>query len=64
MKEGEGEGKEAFPCLSSPLPPRSFNCAIFRAVFHPRSSFFALKLQGNTGVGWVGGTGNAATQAR
>ena len=48
MKEGEGEGKEAFPCLSSPLPPRSFTRAIFRAVFHPRSSFFALKLQGNT----------------
>lgn len=24
-----------------------------RAVFHPRSSFFALKLQGNTG--WGGG---------
>ena len=47
MKEGEGEGKEAFPCLSSPLPPRSFTRAIFRAVFDFRSSFFDSKPHGN-----------------
>ena len=29
--------------LSSPPPPRSFTCAIFRAVFDSRSSFFAPK---------------------
>ena len=29
--------------LSSPPPPRSFTCAIFRAVFHSCSSFFAPK---------------------
>ena len=64
MKEGEGKGKEAFPCLSSPLPPRSFTHAIFRAVFHPRSSFFAMKLQGNTGGGGTGGGGALETLLR
>ena len=33
--------------LSSPPPPRSFTYAIFRAVFHSRSSFFAPKPHGN-----------------
>ena len=33
--------------LSSPPPPRSFTCAIFRAVFDSRSSFFAPKPHGN-----------------
>ena len=45
MKEGEGEGKEGN--LSSPPPLRSFTCAIFRAVFDFRSSFFAPKPHGN-----------------
>ena len=40
MKQGEVEGKDvAF--LLSPTPPRSFTCAIFRAVFDSCSSFFA-----------------------
>ena len=39
-KWGEGEGKA--PPLS-----RSFTCAIFRAVFGSRSSFFAPKAHGN-----------------
>ena len=39
-KWGEGEGKA--PPLS-----RSFTCAIFRAVFDSRSSFFAPKAHGN-----------------
>ena len=30
-----------------PPPPRSFTCAIFRAVFDSRSSFFAPKQHGN-----------------
>ena len=34
--------------LSSPLPLRSFTCAIFRAVFDSRSSFFAPKPHGNS----------------
>ena len=42
-KREEGEGKKASLFLSSPLPPRSFACAIFRAVFDSRSSFFAPK---------------------
>ena len=33
--------------LSSPPPPRSFTCAIFRAVFDSRSSFSAPKPHGN-----------------
>ena len=33
--------------LSSPPPARSFTCAIFRAVFDSRSSFFAPKPHGN-----------------
>ena len=33
--------------LSSPPPLRSFTCAIFRAVFDSRSSFFASKPHGN-----------------
>ena len=33
--------------VSSPPPPRSFTCAIFRAVFDSRSSFFAPKPHGN-----------------
>ena len=33
--------------LSSPLPPRSFPYAIFRAVFDSPSSFFAPKPHGN-----------------
>ena len=36
-----GEGKGSF--LSSPPPPRTFTCAIFRAVFDSCSSFFAPK---------------------
>ena len=55
MKEGEVEGKDvAF--LFSPTPPRSFTCAIFRAVFDSCSSFFApdrtetLVAQANNGV--------------
>ena len=32
--------------LSSPPPPRSFTCAIFRAVFDSCSSFFAPKPHG------------------
>ena len=39
MKEGEGGGEGRKP---HPGPPRSFNCAIFRAVFDSCSSFFAL----------------------
>ena len=64
-KRGEGEGKKGFLLLSSPLPPRSFACAIFRAVFDSCSSFFASKphstacyagyLVGNSG-GRVGAT--------
>ena len=42
-KREEGEGKKGFLLLSSPLPPRSFACAIFRAVFDSCSSFFAPK---------------------
>ena len=42
-KREEGEGKKASLFLSSPLPPHSFACAIFRAVFDSRSSFFAPK---------------------
>ena len=42
-KREEGEGKKAFLLLSSPPPPRSFACAIFRAVFDSCSSFFAPK---------------------
>ena len=42
-KREEGEGKKAFLLLSSPPPPRSFACAIFRAVFDCCSSFFAPK---------------------
>ena len=39
---GRGRGrKETF--LSSPAPPCSFTCAIFRAVFDSCSSFFAPK---------------------
>ena len=34
--------------LSSPPPLRSFTCAIFRAVFDSRSSFFAPKPHGNS----------------
>ena len=59
---GKGEGKKGFLLLSSPLPPRSFTCAIFRAVFDSCSSFFASKphsnacysgyLVGNSGAGW------------
>ena len=33
--------------LSFPPPPRSFTCAIFRAVFDSRASFFAPKPHGN-----------------
>ena len=33
--------------LSSPPPPRSFTCAIFRAVFDSRSSFFVPAPHGN-----------------
>ena len=33
--------------LSFPPPPRSFTCAIFRAAFDSRSSFFAPKPHGN-----------------
>ena len=33
--------------LSSPPPPRSFTCAIFRAVFDSRSSFFVPTPHGN-----------------
>ena len=39
---GRGRGREE-TFLSSPLPPRSFTCTIFRAVFDFRSSFFAPK---------------------
>ena len=65
MKEGEGKGKKGFLLLSSPPPPRSFACAIFRALFDSRSSFFSPRphsnacyagyLVGNPG-GQVGGT--------
>ena len=34
--------------LSSSLPPRSFTCTIFSAVFYFHSSFFSPKLHGNT----------------
>ena len=47
MKKGGGEGKKGFLLLSSPLPPRSFACAIFRAVFDSCSSFFASKPHSN-----------------
>ena len=47
-KRGEGEGKKGFLLLSSPPPPRSFACAIFRAVFDSCSSFFAAKPHRNT----------------
>ena len=41
--------------LSSPPPPRSFTCAIFRAVFDSCSSFFAPKRHGNACyAGYVG----------
>ena len=43
----KGEGKKGFLLLSSPLPPRSFACAIFRAVFDSCSSFFASKPHSN-----------------
>ena len=45
MKEGRGGGEGRF--LSSPPPPRSFTCAIFRAVSDSRSSFFNPKPHGN-----------------
>ena len=41
---GRGRGrKETSSFLSSQAPPRSFTCAIFRAVFDSFSSFFAPK---------------------
>ena len=46
--EGEGEGKKGFLLLSSPPPPRSFACAISRAVSDSCSSFFAAKPHRNT----------------
>ena len=55
MKEGEVEGKDV-SFLFSPTPPRSFTCAIFRAVFDSCFSFFApdrtetLVTQANNGV--------------
>ena len=36
------------PFLSSPPPPRSFSCAIFRSVFDSRCLFFAPKPHGST----------------
>ena len=38
---------QAFSFLSSPPPPSSFSCAIFRVVFDSRSLFFAPKPHGN-----------------
>ena len=43
--------------LSSPLPPRSLTCAIFRAVFDSCSSFFAPKPHRNACyAGWCKGS--------
>ena len=39
---GRGRGRK-----KTPLPPRSFTCAIFRAVFDSCSSFFASKPHSN-----------------
>ena len=50
-ERGRGGGKGSLSLPFFPTPSRSFTRAIFRAVFHPRSWFFALKLQGNTGGG-------------
>ena len=43
---------ESVPLLSSPPPPRSFTCTIFRAVFDSCSSFLAPKPHGNA---WYAG---------
>ena len=40
-------GERGRGIFSSPLPPRSFSCTIFWAVFDSRSSFFAPKPHGN-----------------
>ena len=42
MEEGEGEGDGRKLFLSSPPPPRSFTCAIFRAVSDSRSRSLTL----------------------
>ena len=44
---GGGEGRKPSFLPTPPPPPRSFTCAIFRAVFDSRSSFFAPKPHGN-----------------